>query len=544
MSTTMRKRNFIQLFFGMIIIAGIVSCDVDRVTDAAKDFRLIIELEPIETTPTVLITDATTGELIQRNVRVTFAGKNGKDVIDTYSDPLNEKNIQDGILNFGIQNSVPPSEDSPVIVQLILESNQYVRTAKTIKIREDGSTDYQVKMLKKNVREEKKGIYVTINNEGFAEKNGRIKNRYAVETYSNAKQSAGTTLQILNGSVFKDENGNILTGPLRTELTFYDPSVTEALELSPVDLINSDGKTIYAAGINTISISDQNNHVAISSILTDSEKSESSEKISLSLAIPNDFQNPIDGNPFKAGDPLVVTSFDQNLQILDEETVKIEKLSKGRNGVIFDSMTLPYAVVIGSVIDESVTCSANIVVNRNGNTGKLFGTASGAGFFNEIHISNNNNRFEFEAPNTDLTVKIETATDSKSVQVNFCDQPEVSIQLPAPPPKLIDASVHVKLACVNADKVISITNLPGASITYRKSSAKNGTKWRLAKNLKWNYDHSKQALTGATFDINAVEKDEEYTFKLSFQENTYQKNAVITGPSVTYEEEIDEAVCL
>lgn len=539
----MKKINtpFLKIF-GVVLLVLLSSCDFNKVSDAADDFRLIIGLEPIHTTPSVLITDATTGDLISGNVTITFAGQNGADVIDIYSDPISQDKVSDGILNFGIDNSLAPSESSPVKIQLILEANGYQQKSRTIIITEEGSPDFYVKMLKENSGPYPDGIQKTTNTQGSAGNDGAIQENFVVESPSN-QNGNGTSLEVPEGSVFLGANGSPLRGSLRTELTYYNPSADKVFELLPFELTDNDGNPIQAAGVNTIRIMDENGNLATSLEAMSKQKAASAGEISVSFSLPDGFKKP-DGSSVKIGDEIFIFTFSHSFQLTEVVSETVEVLANGKTGVVFNTTTLPYAVVTGYALTElSASCPAQLTIERNGNSGALIGSAYSTGFFIEVQIGSSNNEFTFIAPNAEVNIDIQTATTTHSVTANFCTQPNVTVNLPTPPPNIIDSSVNITLGCAAPDEKISITDLPAASVAYRKSSAAVGTPWRLAENLEWEYDEDEQALTGVGFDITGVEQDEEYTFKVSFDGNTYQQDVAITSSSVAYEETINEDIC-
>ena len=67
-----------KLLILLVLLAGfgVASCDLTGLTDAVDDFSIVIGLEPINTSASVLITDAATGELVTRPLRVQFNGEN------------------------------------------------------------------------------------------------------------------------------------------------------------------------------------------------------------------------------------------------------------------------------------------------------------------------------------------------------------------------------------------------------------------------------------------------------------------------------------
>ena len=79
---------------------------------------------------------------------------------------------------------------------------------------------------------------------------------------------------------------------------------------------------------------------------------------------------------------------------------------------------------------------------------------------------------------------------------------------------MIDANIQLNVSCPNPDENIGVTDLPASTILYREVGAPSGTAWRVATNLTWDYDASKQSLTGASCVLNAVESGKKHTVRV------------------------------
>ena len=108
---------------------------------------------------------------------------------------------------------------------------------------------------------------------------------------------------------------------------------------------------------------------------------------------------------------------------------------------------------------------------------------------------------------------------------------------------VIDATVNVNLSCQNSDETVSVTDIPGASVAYRKQNAVQGTPWKIASSLNWNFDEASNSLTGGSFDVKGVEQGEFYTFKIVYEGETFTRDVEITGTTVSYTEIIDSGIC-
>ena len=99
------------------------------------------------------------------------------------------------------------------------------------------------------------------------------------------------------------------------------------------------------------------------------------------------------------------------------------------------------------------------------------------------------------------------------------------------------------LQCDQADEKVRVTDIPSASVLYRKRGAPSGTAWQSATNLTWRYNKEEQALMGGSLRVADVEQGETYTFKLSFDDYVKQADVLISGANVVYTQVIQEDIC-
>lgn len=83
------------------MLTGITACDTSQFEEAIENFGVVIGLDSIQTTGTVLITDAKTGELVRSTVSLRFTGAESNSIIDMYSDPITSAETETGFLTSG-----------------------------------------------------------------------------------------------------------------------------------------------------------------------------------------------------------------------------------------------------------------------------------------------------------------------------------------------------------------------------------------------------------------------------------------------------------
>lgn len=128
-------------------------------------------------------------------------------------------------------------------------------------------------------------------------------------------------------------------------------------------------------------------------------------------------------------------------------------------------------------------------------------------------------------------------------QIQIGSETSFQIELPEPPPSLIDATLSVTLDCANANEYVRVTDIPTASLLYRLSNAPSGTAWRTAQNLSWNYNAETQSLQGGSATIYAVEVGSIYDFKLFYDDSMEEKSLEVTGEQMEYRQVIDSDIC-
>lgn len=549
---------------------GLGSCDVSTLQDAVDDFSVVIGLESINTTSTVMLTDAATGELITRTVRIEFDGPNSDDVIDMYSDPVDRRQVSNGIFNLSIDNSVTPSESNPATIRLKLRADGYQTTTRTVEITREGSSSVSLKMMDEN--NPPSGVKTTVNSQGSAGQDGAVSETITVESSSDNNSDYSSTLNVPEGTVLKDANGNPVSGSLTTQLSYFDPSDMDALESLPMELEDSDGNIQVAVGSSSLRMTDGNGNITT---ISSEGSSENIDPMEVDFSIATDQINPETGNPYRPGDEVRIFLFDENNNPIAEGTSVI----RSETAAAVNSGYTPNSYLIGAVVcidlnadsrcnasdpsalntggsfsfnsnilltspSSPTSCGGTLTINRNGNTGSLTARLSATGSSKNVTFqAGESSKTISNLPNLNYDVEVPTSGGTATGSNNFCNQTNFTLDLPEPPPNNIDATVNVTAQCSNPDNKVRVTDIPGASVIYRKSNAPSGTSWKSASNLQWDYDEDRQILTGGSFDVESVEQGENYTFKTTYEDKQYTRNLVVDGQSVSYTETLDEGVC-
>ncbi|MBO6574553.1 MAG: hypothetical protein JJ896_03980 [Rhodothermales bacterium] len=255
----MKKITSTALAF--LVAIGLAGCDFQAAEDAFDNFDIIIELEPINTVVNGIVTDNATGELVA--ARLSFSGSGAGTVIDAYSDPLTEINAEDGVVTFGIQNSVTPSESAPVEITVTAEADGYFDETVTVEITETGDTQFSVSLNSENVTATAaRGTAVAQDNSGSSDASGNVQQTVTVQTQQSAQSTATASVTVPQGARPLTAAGTPLTGQLTTELKSYD-SATGLQALPAKVRLGADGSNQAVAGAAYFKLVDRAGNVAV-----------------------------------------------------------------------------------------------------------------------------------------------------------------------------------------------------------------------------------------------------------------------------------------
>lgn len=547
-------KQFKTMFLAISALFGVVfvSCDTTGIKGAIDDFGLVIGLEAINTGATVLITDAATGELINANVVVTFAGQSGGDVIDLYSDPVTEDEVKNGILNFALHNEVVPTSANPAKVTLQLSAPGYVSANRTVALADTGFTEFSVSLVNDN---NKPAGIKTTSASATTNSDGSLAEDLSINTNSGSEDE-GINITFPAGTILTDADGNKLSGNLTAEITNYDPGDPNALANSPVSAddasnfldIESENSASLTLGMSSLNIRDDKGKVA-SKISESSRAKGINSKISVAIEV-----SPQSG--LTVGDSVYYWAITRlgwfgSSSDYDLGTVAVIDLEDGKIGVQFEMQKihpLIFVFKISTLLDGSFNSYSTFDIQRNGYKGTLKGTATSYGLSYFFKIRENgetggNGSVFFNSSGNFHELHI---TDPVDAVINYDPLPAsgstLPITLPQAPSNLIDAKVNVALKCPDSDQKVAITNIPQSSIVFRKAGATG--KWRVITFVKWDFDDKTQSLTGGSANLTGVEKGADYDFKFNYDGKTEEKIININGANVTVtiSEEI-ESVC-
>lgn len=529
------KRSRISaLILGAVVLVGTLGCDISGLQDSIDNFGLVIGLEEINTGATVLVTDAKTGELINPDITVTFGGQNGDDVIDMYSDPITEDEIDGGILNFAISNTVVPSAGSPAKVTLNLSAKGYISASKTITLADTGFVDFSVSLVKKS---NAPASIKTTTTSTTTNTDGSLAADLSISSDTTGG-NAGTSLSIPTGTSLVSSNGTVLTGQLSAELTNYDPGDPDALSNFPIEIGEGEEDPVVVAGMNSVQITDANGNVATGTSAA-KLKGSASNLFTVTIVVSPEIGVSV-------GDQIYVEAGNVengNFDIKFSAYQNVIDLGSGKIGVILELNFLPEYSYAWFYANSSYAYYSTFDVTRNGYSGDIKAVANSYGLSWKFQVKEgNSNELVFNTNSSFFNVHV---TDPVDVVLTYDTAPASGsafpIVLPQAPSNIIDANVNVVLRCPNPDEKVSVTDIPQSSVLFRKTGTTG--KWRIVTAIKWAFDDATQSLKGGSFKLSGVEGGASYDFKFAYDGNTESKTAVVSATTnITVSDKI-KSIC-
>lgn len=575
------KRIGILLSTTLIALVGLSNCDTGPLQDAVDNFDLVIGLEPINTTGTILLVDATTGEFITENVNLVFGGTNGEDVIDIFSDPMPQMSGTGGVFNFGIDNSVIPSESNPaeVLIEIYDDQNLFLGTVESFVFDEVGSTSYQYALVRAS--NPPAGIVVGEGTPSTTNENNETTTDITVDLTSSAKiggfgngtfaaAGSGVSVQIPAGTRFLDADGNPLTGNISTSATYFDPlEPSSVAKLGPNASNYNEDSSLVIFGAVTLTIKDENGNFA-------STVDQSNGKIR--IGTPGDDGTLTDDDAFIVAFRASLEQLGVPQPVIDAAVALMKRRSGGGvinnrpiGGNLGSGSGLSNPILTGPVqqpglqagfdnVENTLGVGAVVphrdvrIVTDNAISQELNVKVTGVGFGKTFKIKRG-------ATSVDIP-KVPTGTYSAEIPLEWAPEGKVTfsatvesgagpqiinVNVPQKPANFIDATISVSVSCETPGEKIAVTDIPTASIVYRKVGSP-ATSSRVATNLRWSYDETTRELTGASCQVEDVEQGADYLFTVTLsldvdETKKYERTITISDTRVVYEEVIDEDIC-
>lgn len=260
-------KYFRSIALPALMAIALVGCDVTAVEEAFEDFDLIIELEPINTVVNGIVVDNSNGNLVAATLE--FSGPGASVLVDAYSDPITSLEAESGVVTFGIQNAVVPSESSPVELTVTASADGYYTNSQTFEITETGDSQFTVSLTSSSISASVVGTSSTSDSNTTTDSGGAVTQQVTVSTQQTAQTTATAAVAVAQGATPITAAGTPLTGQLTIDLRSYDSGA--GLQALPTAARQrSDGTNQAVGGAAFFKMTDSNGNVAVGAVAASS----------------------------------------------------------------------------------------------------------------------------------------------------------------------------------------------------------------------------------------------------------------------------------
>jgi hypothetical protein len=509
--------------FALALLFLITSCDFNAASDAADDFDVLIGLPSLSTVVNVQALDASDGTPISGEVKVTFDGTDAASVVDIYSDPVSELNVEDGFGTFALNPSESPSSD-PAQVTLRAQAPEYNATSTSIQVTQEGTVSRVIRLTSDDPRNAAPGTAIAGEDVsgGASGGTGPTTSSAAPSTKS---RTASASFDIPAGIDLETASGESLTGFATMDLTVFDNSAVAQ------DLLPSEVKT------------DENgNHRQIRGAVRFEVRGDngSANRFGTTTSDTTRVTADFAALDTRTGDPTVTlvnpaTGVSRTVDLAPANTGRTETefvfngsevivRSPNGTGTIDRSSEAPqgeFFAVVG--VDPTDTCSpGGLTIDPNGQDGSIRLQIAGDGFVVERTASipdpqssftlSTSTLYEGEIPNlSSVSVSVQT-TDDQTTTSTIDPCTESSITLDPPADNRIDATVRVEANCPEGERVPISPPFDGYSLSYRLEG-NSDPYWTVPKKAITinTTDDAKETVTSVEVSLFNVIPDGRYT---------------------------------
>lgn len=279
--------------------------DLNQLKGSLDSLQIVLGNPAFNTYVHVEFIDAKTKDYISgKTINVSLDGKNASDVYDNLGNSRAAYSSNIGFIDFVIDPHAIDTttiSDIPVEFDLTVEVDGYLGATQRIKINQPKLKIVTIELI--NLSSAPQGVSVAVNNNFGTSLSGTV-SQTGVQTMNAGAQ----TVTVPGGTKLKDKDGNTISGVVKTEIVYFDPSSGEAVNSFPggnnvSTVINNQEEQIQfiSAGMFNVNITAGGTDV----------KTLENGGITLKTEVPATIINPNTGLPVKNGDPIELWSLDE-----------------------------------------------------------------------------------------------------------------------------------------------------------------------------------------------------------------------------------------
>ena len=334
-----RTRILILLFLSMFLFF-IFRCELASFFDQALSAQSETDDDKPKKTRFSLkgkVLDAKTNYPIMQEINVSLQGPSSDQISSDLglADGYLKANNGQILLNFSSGKIKPGNVD----LTIVANTSKYIPSS--VRLTDLTGTNVSFEVLLVSIEESPKGVAVKEVKAGTADDTtGELQEDVYIMTDTTEEIETEAVISIPEGTVMKDNNGEILKGSLQATVAYFTPNNKESLASFPggfdvnIENTNQTGQFV-TAGFISIDIFDENGKMA--------ETFENNDLL-VDMEFPEGLINPETGQPLKEGDKPPVWSYNKTTGKWNKET-DITRSSRGverKNGKLSMSFRAPH----------------------------------------------------------------------------------------------------------------------------------------------------------------------------------------------------------
>lgn len=521
MKMTIKKFLLMILAAGAVILTG---CDIKSPVEGVK---VIFNTAEVENVVAVDFRDAGDGRQISGTVTVQFGGEDEELVTNLVQEEIDSIKTKSGLMNFSLKEGTTPTQSNPVNINLVASASGYVSTSKPVSITSIGKKSYTVYMVSKT--NAPNGASAKTQSGGTTNSSGAVTGgavQYSTDPESNS--GATSSIEISEGTVIRDKQGNPLQGALTSDMIYYNPLQPEAMTALPGGSyanVQGQGESYIAtAGFVSIDIFDNSGREA---------ESFSNGSVNITMDIPAGTTNPSTGEDIKQGDQIPVYSYDESTGTWKFESTTT--VSSSRSGLLeAEVANVKHLSFYALLFLWNDFCTPGPTINVNGSFTSLTVVARSDMFGLQETYTLTPTNVPYALPTAPSGLEIDVVvidnTTSNTVYEetisDLCANPTLTVNMPNND-NTIDVAVDIEAFCPdNEDVVIRPDDIP----IYMKGS--NGV-----------YNYIGELDKGKITVPNLID-GETYDFGTYYEGDFYERTFTVDGPTFKPDPyELDEEYC-
>ena len=212
-------------------LLSLTACDFAGLNDSVDNFKLVVGLEEIQTPIAVKVMDASTGQLVDERVDLTFTGPDGDAIVDLFNDPIDRADFAGGVGTFGLSNDVRPSDDAPALIRVQASAPGYERATTLLRVAESGRQSFPLLMVRKGLLPE--GAVTTEVTAGETNDAGVVIRPIEVVTPQAGDLGLAAAIAVRSGTVIRTADGEPLQGALTARINFFSAANPRSVSVFP-----------------------------------------------------------------------------------------------------------------------------------------------------------------------------------------------------------------------------------------------------------------------------------------------------------------------